>query len=693
MPAKKTAKKTAKKVAAPAVEAPAAASAPKPTEVKLGAAKGRPMLQWVGKKPLSRVTAFPAQLVETFDPAGELAAHAPAKSGQLFYGDNKEVLAHLLANGYRGKVDLIYIDPPFDSAADYVRKVTLRGKSALAKIEGETYSLGEQVQYTDIWANDNYLQFMFERLILLKELLADDGTIYLHCDNHKCHYLRMIMDEVFGDGHFMAQVVWKRTNSHNSATGYGPVHDTILMYSKGERPVWNKPTMEIASDHLDQAYSKTAADGRKYGLQELTAPGRRNGSTGSVWRGFDPNTLGRHWRWETKDLEAMFEKGGIYMPPSGGWPRLIVYRDDANTTKPASDWWDDVSPLFMSSSERADYPTQKPEDLVGRVIEASTRSEALVLDCFIGSGTTAAVAQKLGRRWIGCDINKGAIQTTSKRLQGIIADQLAAKQKAEEKAKADLFGGAGKAGDTIEPASLSFQAHRVNDYNLAIQHNEAVALACEHIGVTRTKTDAYFDGTQGKRLVKIIPFNHPLSPVDLEQLKGELAARANEERDILLVCLGKELACETWLTEWGRLRKRGDVPNKIEVIELRTDPKYGKFMTHTPASAKVAVKRKKNELHITIEDFTSPTIIERLESQDSRLFKAQVTDWRFMVDSIMIDPAYDGEVFRIALTDLPEKKTDLVDGNYVLPAPEGKTTVAVKITDMLGEEVIITMEV
>lgn len=143
------------------------------------------MLQWVGKKPLSRVTAFPAQLAETFDPSGELATlHGEHRTGNLYYGDNKEVLAYLLANGYRGKVDLIYIDPPFDSGADYVRKVTLRGKSALAKLEGESYSLGEQVQYTDIWANDNYLQFMYERLILLKELLREGGSIWLHCDWH-----------------------------------------------------------------------------------------------------------------------------------------------------------------------------------------------------------------------------------------------------------------------------------------------------------------------------------------------------------------------------------------------------------------------------------------------------------------------------------------------------------------------------
>jgi hypothetical protein len=372
-------------------------------------------------------------------------------------------------------------------------------------------------------------------------------------------------------------------------------------------------------------------------------------------------------------------------------PRLKLYADEHQGIAIQS-IWTDVKVIASQANEREDYPTQKPEALLERILSASSDPGDLVLDCFIGSGTTAAVAQKLGRRWIACDINKGAIQTTSKRLQAIIRDQLAAKQKADEKAKGDLFGAAGtEDADKSVRTPFSFRVHRVNDYDLAIQHNEAVALACEHIGVSRTKTDAYFDGTQGKRLVKIIPFNHPLSPADLEQLKGELAARANEERDILLVCLGKELACDAWLNDWSRLRKRGDVPNKIEIIELRTDPKYGKFMTHAPASAKVSVKRRKDELHITIEDFTSPTIIERLDSQDSRLFKAQVTDWRFMVDSVMIDPAYDGQVFNIALTDLPEKKADLVSGSYILPAPDGETTVAVKITDMLGEEVLVTL--
>lgn len=204
-------------------------------EIKITAAKGRPMLTWVGKRPLRSVTAFPAQHVETFNPhpasghplpGGE--GNNPSPSGRgagvredpwndwpaayphgglLFHGDNKEVLGHLLANGFRGKVKLIYIDPPFDSGADYVRKVQLRGGAATAKIDGESYALGEQIQYTDIWANDNYLQFMYERLMLLRELLAEDGSIYLHCDWHKNHHLRCLMEEVFSAENFRSQIV------------------------------------------------------------------------------------------------------------------------------------------------------------------------------------------------------------------------------------------------------------------------------------------------------------------------------------------------------------------------------------------------------------------------------------------------------------------------------------------------------
>jgi hypothetical protein len=244
----------------------------------------------------------------------------------------------------------------------------------------------------------------------------------------------------------------------------------------------------------------------------------------------------------------------------------------------------------------------------------------------------------------------------------------------------------------ITPAQLAFTVWRVNDYDLQIQHNEAVNLSCEHIGIERTRTDAFFDGTLGKRLAKIIPFGHPLTPLDLEELRRELEARPQEDRALTLVCLGQELAAQAWIEDWNRLRKGKEAVDKIDVIELRTDPRYGKFIQHTPAQARVKISRKKNTLAVEITDFVSPAIVERLEGQ-AGLLRPQITDWRAMVDCVLIDSAYDEQAFSVALADVPEKKDDLVSGAYELPAPEGATTVAVKIVDMLGEEVLVTKRV
>ncbi|MGD0918367.1 MAG: DNA methyltransferase [Thermodesulfobacteriota bacterium] len=616
--------------------------------VSITKAKGRPMLTWVGKRPLTQVTAFPAQHIETFDPDSDSVRRkeimwkdwpkAYPHGGLLFHGDNKEVLAHLLANGFRGKVKLIYIDPPFDSGADYVRKVSLRGAVGTAKLGGEGYTLGEQIQYTDIWANDNYLQFMYERLLLLRELLATEGSIYLHCDETRSHHLRCLLDEVFGGENFLNSITWYFSNKPQfKFVSYFPRDvQTIHVYAKSQ------------GGHFF---------GHQY-IENIRAR-RQNVVT-----------------WDSKLRKRISKRD-----ENGN----ILYRE--STERLLGSMWD-IPMVNPAGDEREGFPTQKPEALLEYVIKASSRPGELVLDSFVGSGTTVSVAQKLGRRWIGCDINKGAIQTTSKRLQTIIAEQKAAQN--EMGTQGELI----PTGETKTPipAQLSFAVYRINDYDLQIQHNEAVNLACEHIGVTRTRTDAYFDGILGKRLAKITPFGHPLTLLDLEELKIELAARPTEERDVVLVCLGKETAVDAWLEGWNRIRKRGEVPNKIEVIELRTDPKYGKFFLHQPAKAKVNIQRDGEKILVEIKDFISPTIIERLKGQ-SGILSPQIDDWRAMVDSVMIDSSYDGSVFNITFSDVPEKKNDLVTGRYEFPAPDGRTTVAVKIIDMLGEEVLIAKEV
>lgn len=637
---------------------------PEKQTVQVAEARGRPMLHWVGKRPLDHVTAYPAQLVETFNPTGEELPSPDFRGGGgggglLFHGDNKDVLAWLLAHGYRGKVNLVYIDPPFDSGADYVRQVQLRAAQT-PRLNGESHSLGEQIQYTDIWANDMYLQFMYERIILLRELLSDRGTLYLHCDWRQNSYLRIILDEVFGADNFMGQITWKRSHSKLKATAnkWLAVDDTILVATKTEDKTYNIIYWPYSEDYLKR-FNLEDEHGKYY------------------WAPIGTYSEDR--------LRHLQELGRVRIPDSGAMPRIKNYLHEGKGVPP-DNVWVDIDAINSQAHEALGFPTQKPEALLERMIRASSNPGDLILDCFVGSGTTAAVAQKLGRRWIAADVNKGAVQTTSKRLQTIIREQIEAGVQPQQATLA--LGERTDAEETPPPAALSFSVYRVNDYDLQIQHNEAVNLAVEMIGIERTKTDTFFDGTLGRRLVKIVPFNHPLTLLDLQLLQDELKARPDEERDVVVVCLGKEIAVDAWLEEYNKRRP----VNKIEVIELRTDQKYGKFFVHQPAQAQVSVTRRDGTIVVEIEDFISPTIVERLE-MDTPLFKAHIPDWRAMVDVVMIDTAYDGEVFDIALSDVPERKDDLVEGHYELPAPDGPTTVAVKIIDMLGEEVLVTADV
>ncbi|MDP2812056.1 MAG: site-specific DNA-methyltransferase [Rhodocyclaceae bacterium] len=608
-------------------------------EIPVARARGRPMLTWVGKKPLARVTAFPAQHIETV-PAPQAAANATlgaadwkewprdlAPGGLLYHGDNKEVLAHLLANGFRGQVKLIYIDPPFDSGADYVRKVQLRGPKTGAKVEGEDYTLGEQVQYSDIWANDNYLQFMYERLLLLRELLSEEGSLVVHCDWGKSHLLRCVADEVFGNDHFRNEIVWRYAKYQMRGTSrFVSNHDTLFWYSAGTDPTYN-----LVTEALDE-----------------------------------PKLLKRK-KWDSGAAKI------VNVRDQDG---KLIY-DEYHESK-VDDVWE-IDTIGATSGERTGYPTQKPLPLLERIISSLSNPGDVVLDGFIGSGTTAVAAQKLGRRWIGCDINKGAIQTTAKRLQGVIAEQ------AEKLA-------AGRQGELVAaaaapplPCQLAFTTWRVNDYDLQIQHNEAVELACEHLGITRRRTDSFFDGVRGQMLVKIVPFNHPLSPLDLESIRTELKSRPEEERDILVVSLGQEHAARDWVAHYNQNRPI----NKIHLIELRSDRKSGGFIRHEPMSAQVAIRREGERLVVDIADVVSPSILQRL-NKEGGVFRAEIPDWRAVVDCVLIDTDHDGKVFNVALADVPERKQDLVAGRYELPAPRAGAMVAVKIVDMLGEEHVTT---
>ena len=303
--------------------------------VQVAEAKGRPMLQWVGKRPLDHVTAFPAQLVERFDPTAEILRSAqnggdvgaesggyPTRGNLLFHGDNKDVLAWLLAHGYRGKVDLVYIDPPFDSGADYLRRVQLRGGHEKASIDGEGYTLGEQIQYTDIWANDTYLQFMYERLLLLRELISECGTLWLHSDYHRSHYLKCLCDEVFSESGFVTEVIWNRAAPRgNVKKGFSVAHDTLLVYSKKPEPEWHPPLLDYSEDYKAR-FNKTDKDGRRYALDNMISPNPDRPNLDYVWKG-----VRRVWRVRRERMEELEAQGRLEYT-SGGIARYKRYLDE-----------------------------------------------------------------------------------------------------------------------------------------------------------------------------------------------------------------------------------------------------------------------------------------------------------------------------------------------------------------------------
>jgi adenine-specific DNA-methyltransferase len=653
----------------------------KEISIKLEPPKGRPMLHWFGKKPLNSIKSFPSQLVETFNPDGVANIISNPTFNELeknwhnllFHGDNKEVLGYLLNNGFRGKVDLIYIDPPFDSGADYIRKIELRGNLNEKRIEGEDLDLGEQLQYHDIWNNDGYLQYLYERLLLLRELLHEKGSLFVHCDWHRSHSIRFLLEEIFGADNFLNEIIWKRKQATSYASKkFGIANDTILWISKGTKFIFN-PEYSLEDEntqrYIKERYTFKNKEGRIYKLDNLGNPEYRPNLI-YEYKGCKPPSNG--WAVSLERMKEMDAEDKLEFPKSKDGRLMRRQYLDEYEGQLVQNLWLDIPIVNSQAIERMDYPTQKPEALLNRIIKSSTNQDALILDCFVGCGTTLASAQKLGRRWIGCDINKGAIQLSSKRLQAITNEQFELNNK-------ELFK------DSSLLKYFSFANYKVNDFDLQILRTEAIELAIEHLGIVRTKKDNFFEGMLGKKLVKIIDFNHPLSLHDLQTIQDELRKRPNEDRNITVVCLGKEIQVDSWVSDYNKLHPI----NKIDVIELRTDSKYGKFFTHKPCKAKVDIKRKNSEAIIEIKEFLSPTILERLQI-DANLFNVKIPDFRSMIDIVLIDTNYNGEVFNIVLSDVPEKKNDLVLCTYKAKIPKAKITIAVKIIDMLGEELLIT---
>lgn len=576
--------------------------------------RGYPMLNWRGKRPFTSTQYYPAQLKEVH---GE---EVDGWRNKIFWGDNLQVMSHLLKQ-FRGKVDLIYIDPPFDSKADYKRRITVKGKEAESM-----QTTFEEKQYTDIWNNDEYLQFMFERLVIARELLSNKGSIYVHCDWHKSHHLRCLMDEVFGSDCFSNEIIWLAEGGGTSGLRFSRKHQTIFYYTKAK----SEADRIFNADSVRVPYKTENIKPQTYNF-ENNAKKRPGFKDGYTWT---PNEAGKI--------------------PTDVWMDCFLAEGEGVPL----DIWADIKGLYGPSGEIVGYPTQKPVALLERIIKASSNPGDLVFDFFMGSGTTLVAAQNLGRRFIGADINLGAIQTTTKRLINVANDL---RQKALDEAINHFTG---------------FDIFNVNHYDVFRNPIQAKELLMEALEVQRLEFSTVFDGEKDGRMVKIMPVNRIATRADLNELIAGFDYKSWERKQnespnrpvekIAIVCMGHEPDLAAQL-EWAAKPFKIDV----EVVDILRDKADLEFKRDS--QAKVSIK--KGEL--VIEKFYPMNLLQKLSLQ-----KESVEDWKELVESVLIDWNYDGAVLQPAVVDIPGKE-NVVRGAYKVPDDAG--TIRVKITDLLSE--------
>ncbi len=386
---------------------------------------------------------------------------------RLYRADCKVIAEQLKREGVQA--DLIYLDPPFNSNRTYSMIFNNRGITAQQKAYHDMWDFTDRTQqlvmdfrnelhnwdlpdafksFMRAWLNVlesgssddrrllNYLMYMTQRLVRLRDILKPTGSIYFHCDPTASHYIKVILDGVFDRDNFRNELIWKRTSAHSGARRYGPVHDTILFYSKSNQYVWHRILQEYDPQYVERFYRYRDDDGRRYRVGDLTGAGTREGDSGQPWRGIDPTDVGRHWAVPrsfpdsdtmpagvTAGLEHLDAIGRIHWPSRGrGVPAFKRYLDDMDGM-PAQDIIMDIQPAY--GSERMGYATQKPLALLERIIAASSNPGDVVLDPFCGCGTTVEAAERLGRNWIGIDISGDAVDEIQDRMArlGVYDDQ------------------------------------------------------------------------------------------------------------------------------------------------------------------------------------------------------------------------------------------------------------------------------
>lgn len=619
-----------------------------------------------------------------------------ASMNRLIYGDNLLAIAALLAGNdetpsMRGMVDLIYIDPPFDSKADYRTKVTLPG----GDIEQRPTAI-EQFAYSDTWQDGtaSYLQMLCPVLFLLRELMSNESSIYLHLGKTVSNYVKVIADNVFGHENFHNEITWKRSHAHGD-TGQGAIHfgrvtESIFFYTKTDKPIWTPAYIPYTEEILARDYKYTdAKTGEKYRLMPVDGPG--GAAKGNPFYEF--KGVSGYWRYSQQTMQELYDAGEIVVSSTGKSLSRKKFLKTAKGT-PVTELWDDVNRISPTSRERLNYPTQKPEALIERIITTSSRSGSIVFDCFAGSGTTAAVAERLGRRWITCDLGKAACMVTRKRMIDQDAKPFLYQHVGDyqvEMARSTM-GRKFRIGDLSEIVlglfgALPLPAEENPNRNMArVPHTRTLVLADSPNKLTglttlRRAIEIRDNLMGGWEKVIILGWNFD------SNIGHDIQALNQGERLEVLVIPPDLL---------DRLKKKG---GKLKAEEVRFSSLQ--FVKVKPIQRRL---NKDNEaLTVELDNYVllSPDALNLDDANRQKLQKLVNKDPMALIEYWSVDPDYDGQIFRSVWQDYRGNTDNDDDPHRVvtiarltdLPLKSGLRRVCIRVVDVFGFEAEAIVEV
>ncbi len=632
----------------------------------------------------------------------DTSASAAPWSNRLIYGDNMLAMAALLAGdettpSLRGKVDLIYIDPPFDSKADYRTKVNLPG----VELEQKPTVI-EQFAYSDTWSDGtaSYLAMITPRLILMRELLTDTGSIYVHLDWHVGHYVKLVLDEIFGRNNFVNEIVWKRKFGNAAESQrLGAAYDTLFFYAKTENYFFNQlrdKTSDHVREYMKNRFTRIDASGKHAGKKwmpyPLANPGSPSPNLVYNYKGYSPPAKG--WRMVQSKLEALDNDDRLYFPAEKSQRLQEKKYLDEYDGQPINSLWQDVFVINSQATEALDYGTQKPEQLLERILQLSSKDTDLIVDVFGGSGTTAAVAEKLGRRWITTDLGKPACMIMRKRLidqnakpflyQAIGDYQVAA-------AKATL-GRDFRIGDLSQIVLSLFGAlplpHDVNPQR-NLGQIAGIALGAKRSSKTLVLADSPNKLTGAATLKKAIAQRDNLMGGwdrvvvlgwNFEPSIGETITALNDSRLEVLV-IPPDLM--------DRLKKKGGLD------KLRGQVRFSslQYLTIHPVERKAEAEQEHINVKLKNYVLLSP---EAINLDDANRIKLQAVinkEPLALIEYWAVDPDYDGKVFRSVWQDYRGNTANDEDALRVVtqavvtvPLKAGPRKVCVRVVDVFGFE-------